>query len=105
MLLAVGFAIVIAYLVLSINVYLETYVFGEFSFSYGMLGPTEVRVVLIALNTLALILGPLPFGILGVGATVFDVAGAAAAIAMLGLLSTRVAGNLRTLSRLEPPRQ
>jgi phosphatidylglycerophosphate synthase len=103
MLLAVGFAIVIAYLVLSINVYLETYVFGEFSFSYGLLGPTEVRVVLIALNTIALVIGPLPFGILGVGATVFDVAGATAALGMLALLSVRVARNLRVLARLEPP--
>ena len=105
MLLAVGFAIVIAYLVLSINVYLETYVFGEFSFSYGWLGPTEVRVLLIALNTLALILGPLPFAVLGVGATVFDVAGSAAALAMLALLGGRVGRNLRTLARMEPPRR
>src|SRR5688500_9000716 len=35
MLLAVGLAIGLAYLLLSLNVYLETHVFGEFSFSYG----------------------------------------------------------------------
>ncbi|HEY0671845.1 MAG TPA: CDP-alcohol phosphatidyltransferase family protein, partial [Longimicrobiales bacterium] len=58
MLLAVGLAIVTAYLILSINVYLETYVFGEFSFSYGKLGPTEVRVLLILLNSFAYFAGP-----------------------------------------------
>lgn len=103
MLLAVGLAIVIAYLVLSINVYLETYVFGEFSFSYGSLGPTEVRVLLFGLNTLALIWGPLPFRVLGYGATIFDLAGLLAAFAMAGLLVVRAAGNLRTLARMEPP--
>jgi archaetidylinositol phosphate synthase len=103
MLLAVGLAIVIGYLLLSINVYLETHVYGEFSFGYGMLGPTEVRVVLIALNTTALVLGPLPFHVLGVGATVFDVAGLAAAGGMVVLLAGRVATNLRRLAALEPP--
>jgi phosphatidylglycerophosphate synthase len=103
MLLAVGLAIVIAYLVLSINVYLETYVFGEFSFSYGSLGPTEVRLILIGLNTVALLLGPIPFGVFGLGATVFDVAGLLAAFGMLALLGVRVGRNLRVLAALEPP--
>jgi archaetidylinositol phosphate synthase len=103
MLLAVGLAIVIAYLLLSINVYLETHVFETFSFSYGSLGPTEVRLILIGLNTVALTLGPLPFRALGVGATIYDVAGLAAAIGMVGMLLIRAIRNLRGLARLEPP--
>lgn len=105
MLLSVGLAIGIAYLLLSLNVYLETHVFSEFRFSYGNLGPTEVRLILIALNTVALTLGPLPFGIVGLGATVFDIAGLAAALTMLGMLLARAIGNLRSLARLEPPRR
>jgi phosphatidylglycerophosphate synthase len=105
MLLAVGLTIAIVYLVMSINVYLETHVFGQFSLGYGKLGPTEARVVLILLNTLALLWDPLPFNLLGVGATLFDVAGLLAASAMLGLLLVRVTRNLRTLARLEPPRR
>ena len=105
MLLAVGLTISIVYLVMSINVYLETHVFGQFSLGYGKLGPTEARVVLILLNTQALLWGPLPFNLLGVGATVFDVAGLLAASAMLGLLLVRVTRNLRTLAGLEPPRR
>jgi archaetidylinositol phosphate synthase len=103
MLLAVGLAIVIAYLLLSINVYLETHVFEAFSFSYGSLGPTEVRVLLIVLNTVALTFGPLPFRALGVGATIYDVAGLVVVMAMLGMLLVRATGNLRTLGRQEPP--
>lgn len=105
MLIAVGLAIVIAYLLLSINVYLETHVFEEFSFSYGNLGPTEVRLLLIALNVVALSIGPLPFRVRGIGATVFDVFGLAAAFAMILMLLVRAGGNLRALARLEPPRR
>lgn len=103
MLLSVALANVIAYLVMSINVYLETHVFSEFSFGYGLLGPTEVRVVLIGLNTAALLWGTLPFGVRGVPATMYDIVGVITFVAMFGLLLFRVARNLKTLGRLEPP--
>lgn len=103
MLLAVGLAIAIAYLLLSINVYLETHVFEEFRSSYGNLGPTEVRLILIALNITALSVGPLPFRVYGLGATVFDVFGLAVAFGMIWMLLVRAADNLRSLARLEPP--
>ncbi|HSR21493.1 MAG TPA: CDP-alcohol phosphatidyltransferase family protein [Anaerolineales bacterium] len=41
----------IAYLLLSVLVYVRTSVAGEFRISYGKLGPTEVRVLAIILNT------------------------------------------------------
>ncbi|HLQ67076.1 MAG TPA: CDP-alcohol phosphatidyltransferase family protein [Candidatus Limnocylindrales bacterium] len=103
MLLSVGLAIVIAYLILSINVYLETHVFGVFRYGYGILGPTEARGVLFLLNTAALVIGPIPFVVWGIRMTVFDLAGIAAALSMGGLLLRRVVRNLRELSRMEPP--
>lgn len=105
MLLSVGLAISIVYFVMSINVYLETHVFKQFQLGYGNFGPTEARVILILLNTIALVWGPLPFDLLGVGATIFDVAGLLAAGGMLLLLLVRVTRNLRALARLEPPRR
>jgi len=51
MLFSVGLAIVVAYLILSINTYLETHAFGVFTLGYGRFGPTEARIALIALNT------------------------------------------------------
>ena len=103
MLLSVGLAIVMAYLLLSINVYLETHVLGEFRYGYGNVGPTEARLLLIGLNVTAMVMGPLPFVIAGVDMTIFDVVGVAAALTMIVLLLTRATRNLRVLARLEPP--
>src|SRR3954465_11120462 len=52
MLLTVGVLVVVAYLVLSINTYLETQALGSFNLGYGLIGPTEIRLLLVALNTL-----------------------------------------------------
>lgn len=103
MLLSVSLGIVIAYLVLSINVYLETHVFKVFRYGYGFVGPTEARLLLFGLNLVALVIGPLDFGIKGVEMTVFDVFGTAAALGMIGLLVKRAWRNLADLARLEPP--
>jgi hypothetical protein len=52
---------------------------------------------------MALLLGPLPFSLLGWGMTVFDVAGVVAAVAMILLLLVGSGGNLRRLAELDPP--
>ena len=102
MLLAVGMAIVVAYLVLSINTYLETSVFGEFRLGYGRVGPTEARLALIALNT-ALALGAgLGFEVAGLGLGALDVGGLAVVAVMAAALTGRAAANLRKLAAAEP---
>jgi archaetidylinositol phosphate synthase len=98
MLLAVGLAIVIVYLILSINTYLETHAFGTFTLGYGRLGPTEARLMLIGLNT-ALVLG---IGTEVLGVSVLDAAGIAIAAAMILALIGRAGRNLRKLAELEP---
>ncbi len=102
MLLLTGLAIVVAYLVLSINTYLETQALGVFSLGYGRLGPTEARLGLIALNTLLALGVGLEATAGGLGVTVLDVVGLAAVVAMLGGLAVRAARNLRALARREP---
>ena len=102
LLLATGLAIVIAYLVLSINTYLETHAFGVFTLGYGRLGPTEARLGLIALNT-AIVLGlGLQTTVAGLGVTVLDAIGLGAVALMLGGLLWRAARNLRVLAEREP---
>jgi archaetidylinositol phosphate synthase len=94
MLLAVGLAIVVVYLILSINTYLETHAFGVFTLGYGRFGPTEARLVLIGVNTL------LALGIVGSG--LLDVLGIGLAAAMIVVLIARAGRNLKRLAELEP---
>jgi phosphatidylglycerophosphate synthase len=102
MLLVSGLAVVIVYLVLSINVYLEAFAFGTFSLGYGRLGPTEGRIALIAVNV-ALALGAgLDFRFEGVGVTLLDVAVLGVAGLMGALLLMRTLRNLRQLAAQEP---
>ena len=58
----VNAAIVAGYRLLSINVYLETHVFGVFRYGYGVVGPAETRLVL---NTFAATTGALHFSVEG----------------------------------------
>lgn len=93
-----GLAIVIAYLALSINTYLETHVFGVFSLGYGRFGPTEARLGLIVLNA-ALACG-LTYSIAGL--SMIDLAGLGIAGLMVAALGVRAARNLRVLAAREP---
>ncbi|HEY3280023.1 MAG TPA: CDP-alcohol phosphatidyltransferase family protein [Gemmatimonadales bacterium] len=90
---ALALGLVLAYLVLSINIYLETAVFGAFRLGYGRIGPTEARLVLIAGNT---VLATLPVG------QIANMVLAAALLGMLGMVALRFGRNLRALARLEP---
>lgn len=102
MLLSTGALIVVAYLMLSINVYLESYALGRFSIGYGRIGPTEVRIVLIALNVALALGAELDFHLAGIGLTAVDVIGVAVAGLMCTLMAGRVLSNLRRLGREEP---
>ena len=103
MLLSVGTLIVVAYLILSINVYLESFAFNRFSIGYGRIGPTEIRLILILLNSLlALDLIGLDFDLAGLDMTVFDLVGLVIAATMIVLLVGRSFRNLRELAEREP---
>jgi hypothetical protein len=73
------------------------------SIGYGLIGPTEIRVILIALNTaLALTPGRVHFTVAHTRFTPLDVVGIAIAAVMVVLLLVRAARNLRELAALEP---
>jgi archaetidylinositol phosphate synthase len=102
--LGLALGIVVAYLAMSINVYLESTVFGVFKISYGRIGPTEVRLMLILLNTVAAITAgwpsPLPVPISVVAN--WTLGGVLAG--MVVLFIGRFARNLYRLAKLEPQR-
>lgn len=100
--LYVGFAVVILYLIMSINVYLESTVYGVFRMDYGPLGPTEARLILILGNVL------LVWATAGRGIDPGRIEPTASlvAAALVGLMSLlllwRFGRNLRDLGRQEP---
>jgi phosphatidylglycerophosphate synthase len=96
--LTAGLVLVIAYLALSINSYLETQVLGRFSLGYGRLGPTEARLALIALLSAVALDAEVSFH----GLTLLDLTALGAAGVMVLALSARAAGNLRVLAQREP---
>jgi len=56
--LGVALAGVVAYLILSINIYLESQAFGVFRLGYSRIGPTEARIVLIGASVALALSGP-----------------------------------------------
>ena len=102
--LGIALGIVIVYLAMSINVYLESTVFGVFKISYGRIGPTEVRLILILLNTIAFITTgwpsplPVPVDVLANWTLAILLVG------MVVLFVGRFARNLYRLAKLEPQR-
>jgi archaetidylinositol phosphate synthase len=102
MLLSVGTLIVVGYLILSINVYLESFAFGRFNIGYGFVGPTEVRLILIAINTAVALGWGLSFHAFDLRLTALDLFGLAIVAVMVIVLVVRVTGNLRELARREP---
>src|SRR5262249_30694317 len=53
----IALIVIIAYFLLSIELYLATYAVGVFRLSFGLLGPTELRIV-VAFGTLYLLKNP-----------------------------------------------
>ena len=102
MLLSIGTLIVVGYLILSINVYLESYAFGRFSIGYGFIGPTEVRLILIVLNSVVALGAGLDFVVVDLELTAFDLIGLGIAAGMIVMLIGRAGRNLRRLAQREP---
>jgi phosphatidylglycerophosphate synthase len=95
----VALALLVAYLLVSINIYLATYTLGVFKISAGPVGGTELRI-LLALGNLALLAQP-RFRVLGRQVLLYDVVGLAAVAALAGVLIVSTARNTRALYTLE----
>lgn len=98
--LEVALLILAGYFLMSILVFLRTSVTGEFRLSYGMLGPTEVRVIAVLVNTLIFFFGnpkiTLPFG----ATTVVDIVGMLIAVVLIAIYVFSSLQEARSLARL-----
>jgi phosphatidylglycerophosphate synthase len=72
----------VGYLLMSILVYIKTFVHGVFKISYFGFGPTEVRLFIILVNIIVFYFGSGDFQILGLDLTFIDIAAAFFAIVL-----------------------
>jgi archaetidylinositol phosphate synthase len=93
-------ALLIAYFMLSIEVYLATYTLGTFHLSFWKFSPTELRI-LLAIGNIALLYRPVVH-LFGGSYLLFDVGGAAGVAGMALMLVTAVAKHTVALYRAEP---
>lgn len=80
----VALALLVAFLLLAIEVYLATYTLGRFHLSFFRLGPTEIRIMLAIGNIVLFVRGPWA-NLAGHHFLVFNV-GALAAIAVMSIM-------------------
>jgi archaetidylinositol phosphate synthase len=98
----VAAAFLIAYYVLSIEVYLATYCVGRFQMSFWGWGPTELRI-LLAIGALTLLVKPV-VTIFGMQMQLFDVGGIAATVGLIFTAVISAISNTRRLYAAEPQR-
>lgn len=81
---AVAMGMLVAFLMLSVEVYLASYTLTTFRLSYAKFGPTEIRI-LLAIGSVALLFRPV-IHIFGRPHLLFDVGGVIAIAGMAGIL-------------------
>jgi len=89
----VATSVLVAYLLLSVEIYLATYTRGRFKIAHGGLGGTELRIALALVNVAVFLFpGPLPLGL-----KLFDLAGVAATGALAAALTVSAVRNTTRL--------
>jgi len=91
----VALVLIIAYFLLAIEIYLATYTIGIFRLSFGVWGPTELRIVL-AIGSFVLLYKPI-VTVAGRQYLLCDVSGV---IAIIGLISIAIINSIRNTIRL-----
>jgi archaetidylinositol phosphate synthase len=93
-------AVLVAYFLLSIEIFLATYCVGKFQMSYWGAGPTELRILLAA-GTLVLFVKPV-VTIAGRSLPLFDAGGIVAAIVLIITAIVATIRHVRELYLAEP---
>jgi phosphatidylglycerophosphate synthase len=96
---AVAAGLFMAYMLVSIDIYLATHALGKFKISFGIFGGTELRF-LLALGSMAVLFKP-EVHIAGQKFLLFDVAGVVASVGLVAVAVFSVIRNTVTLYRQE----
>ncbi len=104
--LSISLFIMGGYLCMSIYTYISTIVLGQFRLTYGKLGPTEMRVIIILVCILYIYLplNDIHLKIANAEFTIYDCIGAAVAAGLYLTYIISMAKDLKDLSRIDPPK-
>ena len=91
----IAMALLIAYFLLSIELYLATYAVGVFRLSFGMWGPTELRIIL-AIGSFVLLSKP----VVTIAGERYFLCDVGAVIAMIGMVLMAVVNTIRNTIKL-----
>jgi phosphatidylglycerophosphate synthase len=96
-------ALLLAYYILSIEIYLATYCIGTFHMTFGGLGPSELRILLCVANVWLYFTAKIPMvQVLGREMRVFDVGGYIAAFGITAFAVAAAARHAHALYLAEP---
>jgi len=96
------------YLCMSIYTYLSTIILEKFRLTYASLGPTEARLIIIAVFIIY-IFNPWPevsvhIPVFHADWTVYDFVGAAVAVILFSIYIVSMSKDLRALAKIDPPK-
>jgi archaetidylinositol phosphate synthase len=94
--------LLIAFLILSVEVYLATYTVGTFEISHWRISPTEIRIVLAVFNVVVYWFPAVK--IQAHSYLLFDLLGELGIACGAGMFVAAILRNVRTLRRVDPPK-
>lgn len=110
--LPLSLAILVVYLLLTINVSVNAHLKKEFRLTYAKLGPTEFRILGIIANTLFILVRPLRefacgFQIFGRSITLhaLDLVGIFVLLLLLAIYFATIISDARDYARIDPPKK
>ncbi len=109
---SVAMAVLVAYLLISVYVYINAHLKNEFKLTYAGLGPTEFRVIVVIINTLFIYVAPLreysrEVVMLGNPVTfhILDYIALGIALVILIFYIWSMVASAREFSKLDPPKK
>lgn len=110
--LYIAMAVLAVYLLLSISVYINAHLKGEFKLTYAGMGPTEFRLIMIVVNALFATIAPLRewaviFTVCDTGITfgAFDFVGIAILIVLLAIYVSNFVKDIKGYAAIDPIRK
>lgn len=107
--LDIALLVFIAYLMLTLNVTINSHLKGEFRLTYAKLGPTEFRIIMIIVNTLLIYIRPLRefstiwnIGSCSLTMSGLDIIALGILVLLLVIYLVTVFGDLRDYARRDP---